>query len=80
MQPTAPPAEIVVPPHLSAFLAALFLSDLGPILAGPLVGAVSASDLAGLTEADLKALDVPLVKAKKLVKAVAETVRDGAWE
>jgi hypothetical protein len=60
---------------LAAFLAALSLSDLGPVLAGPLVGAERASDLEQLNEADLKGFGVPLIKARKLMQAVAAKVR-----
>ena len=67
--------SVPVPADLAAFLAALSLSDLGPVLAGPLVGAESASDLEDFTEEDLKGVGVPLVKAKKLLRAVAAKVR-----
>jgi hypothetical protein len=64
---------------LAAFLAALSLSDLGPVLAGPLVGAESASDLEHLTEEELKGVGVPLIKAKKLMQAVAAKVLVPLW-
>jgi hypothetical protein len=63
---------------LAAFLAALSLSDLGPVLAGPLVGAKSASDLEGFSDEHFTRVGIPLVKAVKLAKAVAPKARPAA--